>query len=129
MCAINGELWVWVLGIVFLKEARTEVPQQVRTSIDRIIDGKGSYIADEGVYKVIIPREEATSVTDDQSLSPKLSLNSWVALTSAVHHEAILTGQFLLLDDEVSPVLAVVLDAGLDATGLAASSAFAVPRL
>src|SRR5205823_12979768 len=33
-------------------------------------------------------------------------------------------GQFLLLDDEVNPVLNVVLNAGLDVTGLAASCSF-----
>ena len=43
-----------------------------------------------------------------------------VSFTSAIHHEAILTGQFLLLEDEVNPVITVVLDAGLDVTGLAA---------
>ena len=118
-----------VLAVVFSTAATAEVPQQVRTSIDRSIGAKGSYIASEGVYKVILPREEATIVDDDRTLSPNLSLNSWVALASAVHHEAILTGQFLLLDDEANAVLAVLLDAGLEVTGLAPSSVFEGPRL
>src|SRR5882724_10186350 len=129
MLHIIASLWFGALAIVFSTAARAEVPQQVRTSIDRIIGGKGSYIADESVYKVIIPREEATIVTDDRTLSPNLSLNSWVSLTSAIHHEAILTGQFLLLDDEANAVLTVALDAGLEVTGLAASSVFEGPRL
>jgi hypothetical protein len=121
--------WFGALAIVLSTAARAEVPQQIRTSIDRILHAKGSYNASEGVYRVILPREEATIVTDDQTLSPNLSLNSWVALTSAVHHEAILTGQFLLLDDEANTVLSVVLDAGLEVTGLASSSTFDGPRL
>jgi len=52
-----------------------------------------------------------------------------VAFASAIHHEAILTGQFLLLDDEVNPVLTVALEAGLEVTGLASSSVFEGPRL
>src|SRR5229473_8560756 len=97
------------LTVAFSTLATAEVPQQVRASIDRITGGKGSYVASEGVYKVIFPREEATIATEDHALSPNLSLNSWVALTSAIHHEAILTGQFLLFDDEANAVLSVVL--------------------
>jgi len=129
MLRIIASLSFGASAIIFPTAARAEVPQQVRTSIERIIGAKGSYIANEGVYKVILPREEATIVTDDQTLFPNLSLNSWVALTSAVHHEAILTGQFLLLDDEVNSVLTAVLDAGLEVTGLASLSVWDGPRL
>src|SRR6266853_2759492 len=117
------------LTVAFSTLATAEVPQQVRTSIDRITGGKGAYVADDGAYKVVFPREEATIVTDDRTLSPNLGLNSWVAFTSAIHHEAILTGQFLLLEDEANAVMTVALDAGLEVTGLAASSVFEGPRL
>src|SRR5204862_3869634 len=79
--------------------------------------------------KAIFPREEVTIVRDDQTFSPSLGLNSWVAFTSAVHHEAILRGEFLLLEDEVNAVLTVALEAGLEVTGLAGSSVFEGPRL
>jgi hypothetical protein len=120
------------LGVVtvgFSMAAIAAVPQQSRASIDRLTGGKGTYAADDGVYRVVFPREEATIVQDYQTLSPNLGLNSWSAFTSAIHHEAILTGQFLLLEDEVNPVITVALDAGLDVTGLAASSLFEGPRL
>src|SRR5207248_2493651 len=81
------------------------------------------------VYKIIIPREDATVVQDFQTFSPNLGLNSWVAFAPGVHHEAVLAGQFLLLDDEVNPVLDVVVEAGLDATGLATSCSFQAPHL
>jgi hypothetical protein len=109
--------------------AAAEVSEQARTSIDRVIGHKGSYIPEEGVYKIVLPREEATIVQDYQRLSPNLALNSWAAFTSGVHHDAVLTGQFLLLDDEVNPVLDTVLGAGLDVTGLAASHSFEGPQL
>jgi hypothetical protein len=51
-------------------------------------------------------------------------LNSWVAFTSAIHHDALVTGQFLLLEDEVNPVITVALESGLDVTGLAALPLF-----
>ncbi len=129
MHRIIASLLFSTLAAVFATAARAEVPQQIRTLLDRSTGGKGSYVAGEGVYKVIFPREQATIVTDGQTLSLNFGLNSWVAFASAIHHEAILTGQFLLLDDEVNPVLTVALEAGLEVTGLASSSVFEGPRL
>src|SRR5690242_4238301 len=109
--------------------AAAEVSEQARSSIDRVIGHKGTYVPEEGVYKITLPREEAAIVQDYQRLSPNLGLNSWAAFASGVHHEAVFTGQFLLLENEVNPVLDVVLDAGLDVTGLAASWSFDGPHL
>ena len=115
----------FAIAMVFIANAATAaVPQQARALIDHLTGGKGTYAADDGVYKVIFPREEATIVQDYQSLSPNLGLNSWVAFTSAIHHDALVTGQFLLLEDEVNPVITVALESGLDVTGLAALPLF-----
>jgi hypothetical protein len=120
---------VTFLAVVFSSSAICEVPQQERDHIDSVTSGKGTYVDDDGVYKVIFPREDATFVRDGQTLSPNLGLNSWIAFKSAVHHEAIATGQILLLQDEVDAVLAKALDSGLVVTGLASSPFFAGPRL
>lgn len=109
--------------------ADAAVPPATRASIERLLGLPGTYIAEEGVYKVVIPREEATVVNDEQPLSPDLGLNSWAAFTAGVHHEALLTGQFLLREGEANPVLGKVLETGLQVTGLAASSVFEGPRL
>jgi len=119
---------LFITTSLFTIAATAAVPEQTRTSIDRAIGHKGTYIPEEGVYKIILPREDATIVQDYQRLSPNLGLNSWVALASGVHHEAVLTGQFLLLDDEVDPVLDIVLNADLDVTGLADSCSFEGPH-
>jgi Domain of Unknown Function (DUF1259) len=112
---------------LFASVAGAEVSQEARTSIDRVIGHKGTYIREEGVYKIILPSGETTIVQDYQTLSPNLGLNSWAAFASGIHHEAVLTGQFFLLDDEVNAVLDVVLEAGLDVTGLAALCSFDGP--
>ena len=124
------ELSYFAIAMVFFANAANAVvSQEARALIERLTGGKGTYAADDGVYKVVFPREEATIVQDYQSLSPNLGLNSWSAFTSAIHHEAILTAQFLLLEDEVNPVITAALEAGMDVTGLAASSLFEGPRL
>jgi hypothetical protein len=118
-----------ITTILFSVTGMAAVSEQTRASIDRVMGHKGTYIPEEGVYKIQLPREEATIVQDYQRLSPNLGLTSWAAFASGVHHEAVLTGQFLLLEDEVNPILDVVLDAGLDVTGLAASCSFDGPHL
>jgi hypothetical protein len=124
------------IAVVFFANAATAaVSQQARALIDHLTGGKGAYAADDGVYKVVFPRGEATIVQDYQKLSSNLELssnlglNSWAAFTSAIHHEALVTGQFLLFEDEVNPVITVALDSGLDLTGLAGSSLFEGPRV
>ena len=106
-----------------------QVPQQIRDSIDRITGREGVYSSDDKVYKIVLPREEATIVWDYQKLSPNLGLNSWAAFKQASHDEATFTGQLLLLEDEVDPVISAALDARLDVTGLASSSVFDGPHL
>jgi hypothetical protein len=106
-----------------------EVPPEERASIDRVTGVRGVYVPDDGVYKIILPREEATIVQDYQTLSPNLGINSWAVFKSDAHGGAIVTGQFLLLDDEIDSVLSAALDAGLEVTGLAAASMFAGPAL
>jgi hypothetical protein len=92
--------------------------------IDRTIGGKGAYMADDRTYKVVFPRSEVTFLQDYQTLSPSLGLNSWAAFSAAIHEEALLSGQFLLLPDEVNPLVGASLDAGLEVTGLAPSCLF-----
>src|SRR5947209_4925454 len=116
-------------AVLFSATAMAAVSEQTRTSIDHTLGHHGTYIPEEGVYKIQLPREEASVVQDYQTLSPNLGLNSWAAFSSGVHHEAILTGEFLLLDDEVNPVLDAVLNAGFEVTGLAASCSFQGPHL
>jgi Domain of Unknown Function (DUF1259) len=118
-----------LLAIIGVSSSVAEVPEEARVAIDRIIDSKGTYIADEGVYKVVLPREAATIVLDYQTLSPNIGLNSWAAFTPAFHDEALLTGQLLLLEDEVDPLLTTTLNAGLQVTGLVDLSIFEGPRL
>jgi hypothetical protein len=108
---------------------RAEAPYEKRAAIDRILGQKGVYVQDEGIYKVVIPCEAALIIRDWQSMSPNLGFNSWFAFSSAIHKEAIVTGELLLLPDEVDPVISHVLDAGLEITGLSESSSLIGRRL
>src|SRR5215471_3974661 len=129
MPGISANLKIGILIGSFSTVLTAQVPQPVRASIDHILGGQGAYSPDDQVYKLVLPRPEATIVYDYQTLSPNLGLNSWAAFKSGVHEEAILTGQLLLLDDEVDSVISAALEARLDVTGLASSVVFDGPRL
>ena len=116
-------------AFVWAAVAVADVPAEVRNSIDRITGAKGSYIANEGVYRVSFARADVRVLVGRRSLSPSMGLSSWAAFASNVHHEALLTGQLVLFDDEVNPVLSVVLDNGLEATGLGSLFLFEQPRV
>ena len=126
---IRVNLYTCFLIVLSSTALTGQVPQDVRASIDHIIGSRGAYVPDDGVYKVVLPREEATIVWDYQTLSPNLGLNSWAAFKPGIHDQALLTGELLLLDDEVDSVISAALAAGLNVTGLASSSIFDGPHL
>jgi Domain of Unknown Function (DUF1259) len=113
---VNRPVAGLLFAIVVVSPLMARVPEQARASIDRLIGGKGAYIADEGVYKVDFPREHTIVLVNRGRLSPRLGLNSWAAFAADMHHEAMLKGQFALLEDEVNPVLTTALDSGLEGT-------------
>jgi hypothetical protein len=105
------------------------VAPETREVIDRIMQRTGVYNTEEGVHKFVIPREAAVLLTDDEVLSPNLGMNSWVGFASAIHEEALVAGQLLLLEEEVNTVLSTVLVGKLQVTGLAPSFGFDGRRL
>lgn len=125
----NRRLALVLIALSVASALHAQVPETHRHEIDRIIGAKGVFVPEEGVYKVVLPREAATIVLDYQTLPPTMGLNTWAAFSPAIHHGALLTGQFLLLEDEVDPVLTTALDAGLEITGLADSSFLDGPNL
>lgn len=122
----------FLLGLLLIsctQAVQAQIPQSEQHGIDRIIGAKGTYIPQEGVYRIILPREAATLVLDYQTLPATMGLNSWAAFSSARHHGALLTGPLLLLEDEVDAVIATALKSHLEVTGLADSSLFDGPTV
>ncbi len=91
---------------------------QRRETIDRITGAKGAYTAAEDVHRVAFPRADVKVVVDRRPIDPFQGLTSWAAFTSATHAEALVMGDLVLFADEVSPVMSVALDNGLEVTAL-----------
>lgn len=116
-------------ALSFLPASHAQVPKTGRNEIDQVVGVKGTYIAEEGIYKIVLPREAATLVLDYQALPSTLGLNAWAAFGPARHHRALLTGQFLLFEDEVDSVISSPVNANLEITGLADTTIFDGPAL
>jgi hypothetical protein len=116
-------------ALSLLPASHAQVPKTDRDEIDQVVGVKGTYVAEEGVYKIVFPKEAATLVLDYQTLPSTLGLNTWAAFSPARHHGALLTGQFLLLADEVDSVISSAVNANLEVTGLADTTIFDGPVL
>lgn len=79
---------------------------------------KGTLNAEENVFKVTSPRGDLGVTVDEWKMPAFMGLTSWAAFTEGKTAEAMVMGDFVLLQDEVNPVMSALLDAGLSVTAL-----------
>ena len=72
---------------------------------------------DDGVVRIAWPRTDVSVKVDDVTLKPFAGLGSWAAFTKAPHG-AMVMGDTVVFQDEVTPAMDAVFAAGLDVTGL-----------
>jgi hypothetical protein len=87
-------------------------------AIEEAAGAKGTLNKAEGVFKVTYPRTDVPVIVDGTKLPPFMGLTSWAAFMGGMENEAMVMGDFVLLQDEVNPVMSVALDNGLDVTAL-----------
>src|SRR5689334_22774916 len=86
--------------------------------IDQLTGGKGTLNKDEGVYKVSFPRTDVKVNVDGTVMPPFMGLTSWAGFKSGEKVEAMVMGDIVLFQDEVSPAMSAALDGGLWVTAL-----------
>jgi len=113
---------VKTIGMMGALAAATVCPAALtdaqKSAIDRITGTKGTYAADEDVYKVTFPRAEVKVRVDGWSMHPFMGITSWAAFTPAGGERLMVMGDLALFPDEVNPVMSTVLDSGLAVTAL-----------
>lgn len=85
--------------------------------LEELTGAKGALDAQEGVFKVSVPRTDLAVRVGRAKLSPRLGLTSWAAFRRA-GDQTMVMGDIVLLEAEVDPVMAAALDAGLEVTAL-----------
>lgn len=84
--------------------------------IEAITGLKGS--ANGGVFKVTAPRNDVPIYVDGWKMPPFMGLTSWAAFTTGKNADAMVMGDFVLFQDEVSPVMQAALAHSLAVTAL-----------
>ncbi len=86
--------------------------------IEEITGLKGTFSPEENVFKVAKPRTDISISVDGWKMPPFMGLTSWAAFTPAKKSEAMLMGDLVLFQDEVNPVMSILLGHGLEVTAL-----------
>jgi hypothetical protein len=74
----------------------------------------------DGVVKVSFPRADVPVTVDGWKMAPFMGLTSWAGFSPAREGvaEAMVMGDLVLFEDEVNPVMSVLLDSGVQVTAL-----------
>jgi Domain of Unknown Function (DUF1259) len=78
--------------------------------------GKTAAVSGE-VHRYGLPRSDLHVTLDGVAIKPALALGGWVAF-APMHGEAMVMGDLVLLDSEITPVMTKLLDGGLDITAI-----------
>jgi hypothetical protein len=78
--------------------------------------GKTAAVSGE-VHRYGIPRSDLHVSLDGVAIKPALALGGWVAF-APMHGEAMVMGDLVLLESEITPVMTKLLDGGLDVTAI-----------
>jgi hypothetical protein len=78
--------------------------------------GKTAAVSGE-VHRYGLPRSDLQVSLDGIAIKPALALGGWVAF-APVHGEAMVMGDLVLLETEITPVMTKLLDSGLDVTAI-----------
>jgi Domain of Unknown Function (DUF1259) len=85
--------------------------------IDQITGLKGKFNEKEGVYKVTFPRNDVKIIVDGWAMPPFMGLGTWAAFTPT-QNGAMVMGDTVIFEDEVSAAMSAALDNGLNVTAL-----------
>ena len=103
-------------GLAFAAGARGAELGFASDKIEAVTGLKGS--ANGAVFKVTVPRTDIAISVDGWKMPPFMGLTSWAAFTKGKDTDAMVMGDFVLFQDEVSSVMQAALTHGLAVTAL-----------
>src|SRR5205807_8891523 len=108
-------------AILLIMPARQQAQQPLAPIDWKRVDaglGKSGGPQPDGAYKVGMPRSDLHVTIGGVAVKPALALGSWVAFKQVTDSEAMVTGDLVLLEGEVGPVLGKLQDGGIEQTAL-----------
>jgi hypothetical protein len=86
--------------------------------IEQLTGLKGAWSPAEGVFKVTAPRNNLPVTVDGWKMPPFMGLTTWAGFIEGKKAEAMVAGDLVLFEDEVNPVMSVLLENGVSVTAL-----------
>lgn len=109
---------LFVIALLFLVSSSTVLAESSNpewSAVEKVLGRKG--IVQEDVLKVLFPRADLNIRMGDHQVHPDFALSSWLGFKK-VGRETMLMGDFVLLDQEVVPVLEKLVASGLQVSAL-----------
>ena len=94
-----------------------EIPLDT-AKIEQLTGLKGAMNEQEKVFKVMSPRTDVKVSVDQTPMPLFMGLTSWAAFQSDPKGGVMVMGDLVLFQDEVNPVMSVLLDSGVSVTAL-----------
>jgi len=113
--AMKHPLTVVALGAVLLLSLPAHAADIDWNKVDAAL-GKTAAVSGE-VHRYGLPRSDLRVTLDGIAIKPALALGGWVAF-APMHGEAMVMGDLVLLDTEITPVMTKLLDSGLEITAI-----------
>jgi uncharacterized protein DUF1259 len=114
---LAGTVWLLIVMVVGWGVVRAADPTLDTAKIEQLTGGKGDLNAQEGVFKVSVPRTDLAVTAAGVKMTPPMGLTSWAAFQQ-VSTQTMVMGDIVLLEDQVNPVMSVALTNGLEVTAL-----------
>src|SRR5215203_9859 len=108
-------LVVFALGTALLLSQAARADAIDWKKVDAAL-GKTATVSGE-VHRYGLPRSDLHVTLDGVAIKPALALGGWVAF-APMQGEAMLMGDLVLLDTEITPVMTKLLDSGLDISAI-----------
>jgi hypothetical protein len=109
---------IFATGLTFIAFTYGSIAAGLNTArIDELTGLKGKMNEKEGVYKVTFPRDDVKVVVDGWKMPPFMGLGTWAAFTPT-QKGAMVMGDTVLFEDEVTAAMTAALDSGLNVTAL-----------
>src|SRR3954469_10936987 len=108
-----------VLSFVALVSSGWSQTKKLDTNLIQSATGlTGKMNAEEGVFKVTAPRTDVKVTVDQSPMPPFMGLTSWASFKAGMKEEAMVMGDLVLFQDEVTPAMSAALENGLNVTAL-----------
>jgi|SRR5689334_14025768 len=107
-------IFVILMGCVAV--AQTPAADNDWKAVEQALGRSGQQQPD-GAYKFGLPRSDLKVTVDGVQVKPALALGSWLAFSSS-GQDAMLMGDLVLAEDEVSPVMMALEENGIEVTAL-----------